>query len=135
MRLVTKLASAGLIVVATAAAAVAIKRRARKRNPPHLSAHEDAADEDLGIPVDLGAPGAPDDELEIVEDVTVIATSSGIADVDPEPLAQTAGEGIALEPNAAAHTEIKALRERLPHPGVPQPDAPPPGAPQPGKDA
>jgi hypothetical protein len=41
----------------------------------------------------------------------------GIADVDPEPLAQTAGEGIDVDAVAAAHDDIVELREKLPRHG------------------
>jgi hypothetical protein len=107
MKLATKLVVVGSLIAASAAALVLILIRNRDRL--HRG---DVADADLGLAVDLGDPG---DEL--VAEVTVIATSSGMADVDPEPLAQTSGEGIALDPVAAAHTEIEELRERLPRPG------------------
>jgi len=69
------------------------------------------------VSVNLGRPIEPyDPGDELAEEASVIATSSGIASVDPEPLAETAGEGIALDPVATAHTEIRELRERLPRP-------------------
>lgn len=101
MKLATKLVITGSLFAATA---LAFKRNRVRRG--------DVAGADLGLAADLGDPG---DEL--VEAVIATATGSGIASVDPEPLAQTAGEGIALDPVAAAHTEIEALRERLPRPG------------------
>jgi hypothetical protein len=107
MKLVTKLLITGSLIVA--AAFTLIMMRGRRRRTSH---QDDIAGEDLALSIDLGDPG---DEL--AEEVTVIATSSGIANVDPVPLAQTAGEGIALDPIAAAHTEIEAIRERLPRPG------------------
>jgi len=58
---------------------------------------------DLGLTADLGDPG---DEL--VEKLLVIATSSGIAGVDPEPLAQTAGDGIPLDPVATTQASCRA---------------------------
>lgn len=42
---------------------------------------------------------------------------TGIADVDPVPLTQVAGEGIDLDRDVQAHTEIAEQRERLPQPG------------------
>lgn len=38
----------------------------------------------------------------------------GLADVDPQPLAQTAGEGIDPDENDKAHRSVKEQRERLP---------------------
>jgi hypothetical protein len=118
MKLMTKLVIIGSVVVATAAAATLViiqRKRDRRRQDEDqdegTAVQRDDSD-DLGVASDLGDPG---DELG--EDIVVIATSSGMADVDPEPLAQTVGEGIALEPTEAAHTEIQELRERLPHPG------------------
>lgn len=49
------------------------------------------------------------------EDMRAVATESGIADVDPEPLSHVAGEGIDLDRDIAAHEEIADLRDRLPH--------------------
>jgi len=111
MKLVTTLVLAGSLI----AAAGWLLGRKRDRNAPPAprpQAAESEDDTDLGLAADLGDPG---DEL--AEEVTVIATSSGIAEVDPEPLAQTAGEGIALDPVEAAHTELEELRARLPRPG------------------
>jgi hypothetical protein len=105
MKLVTKLVITGSLI----AAAVLVIVRTRKRDQLLRGTPAGA---DLGLAVDVGDPG---DEL--VEEVSVIATTSGIADVDPEPLAQTAGEGIPLEPVEAAHVELGELRERLPRPG------------------
>jgi hypothetical protein len=42
----------------------------------------------------------------------------GIADVDPQPLAQTAGEGIDLDAVQAAHDDIVEQREKLARRGV-----------------
>lgn len=47
-------------------------------------------------------------------DVDEVARHSGIADVDPVPLAQTAGEGIDPDDNDKAHASVKEQRERLP---------------------
>lgn len=43
-----------------------------------------------------------------------VATQSGIANVDPEPLSQVAGEGIDPVRDVAAQNELAALRERMP---------------------
>jgi hypothetical protein len=43
-----------------------------------------------------------------------VATESGIADVDPEPLSQVSGEGIDPVLDTRAHDEIRELRDRLP---------------------
>jgi hypothetical protein len=45
------------------------------------------------------------------------AVGSGIADVDPEPLSNIAGEGIDLDATSRAHRDLRDLRERLPQPG------------------
>jgi hypothetical protein len=42
---------------------------------------------------------------------------TGIAEVDPVPLSHVAGEGIDLDRDVEAHSEIRELRERLPQPG------------------
>ncbi len=47
-------------------------------------------------------------------DLIEVATTSGIADVDPEPLSQVSGEGIDPVRDLAAHEDIKAVRDRLP---------------------
>jgi len=39
---------------------------------------------------------------------------TGIADVDPQPLTQIAGDGIDLDATEAAHHDIPAQRDRLP---------------------
>jgi hypothetical protein len=41
----------------------------------------------------------------------------GIADVDPQPLAQTAGEGIDVDAVDAAHEVVIEQRDRLPRRG------------------
>ena len=38
----------------------------------------------------------------------------GLADVDPQPMTQIAGEGIDPEGNEKAHSSVKDQRERLP---------------------
>lgn len=48
------------------------------------------------------------------ENLVDVATKSGIADVDPEPLSHVAGEGIDLDGDVKAHSELRDLRDRLP---------------------
>ncbi len=107
MKRVTKLVILGSVIAAAGTlVAVLFSRRAHNRQRQVAS-----------VSVDLGRPIEPyDPGDELAEEASVIATSSGIASVDPKPLAQTAGEGIALDPVATAHTEIRDLRERLPWP-------------------
>lgn len=59
--------------------------------------------EDLGI-----------SQADIEEDLRVVATRSGIADVDPQPISHVAGEGIDLDRDLEAHESIKAVRDRMP---------------------
>jgi hypothetical protein len=47
-------------------------------------------------------------------DVDAVARNSGIADVDPTPMTQIAGEGIDPEDNEKARTSVKDQRDRLP---------------------
>jgi hypothetical protein len=47
------------------------------------------------------------------QDLRDVATRSGIADVDPEPLSQISGEGIDLERDVRAHNDIEEQRERM----------------------
>ena len=54
------------------------------------------------------------DDPSITEaDLVIVAVESGIADVDPEGLAQM-GEGIDLEANEAAFSDVRDLRDRFP---------------------
>lgn len=50
------------------------------------------------------------------ENLVDVATKSGIADVDPEPLSHVAGEGIDPTRDVKAHEDIREVRERLPRP-------------------
>ncbi|NVB80403.1 MAG: hypothetical protein HOV81_18570 [Kofleriaceae bacterium] len=59
--------------------------------------------EDLGI-----------SQADIEEDLRVVATRSGIADVDPQSISHVAGEGIDLDRDLEAHDSIKAVRDRMP---------------------
>ena len=108
MKRVTKLVILGSVIAAAGTLVMVFFRR-RAHNRIRWVA---SVSVNLGRPIE---PYDPGDEL--AEEAIVIATSSGIASVDPEPLAQTAGAGIALDPVATAHTEIRDLRERLPRPG------------------
>lgn len=47
-------------------------------------------------------------------DVDEVARHSGIADVDPEPMTQIAGEGIDPDGNEKAQESVKNQRDRLP---------------------
>jgi hypothetical protein len=51
---------------------------------------------------------------ELDDDLRAIATESGIAAVDPEPISHVAGEGIDLDRDVAAHERIAEQRNRLP---------------------
>lgn len=71
--------------------------------------------------VDAGPRGRdaePDDNTGAstagAHDLADVATESGIADVDPEPLSHVAGEGIDPVRDVEAHEDVAALRERLP---------------------
>jgi hypothetical protein len=94
MKLLSKMLGIGLIV----AAAIAYDRQ-RLRRAGRL---------------DVGSSGvgdvSPEVDVEIVTDAVII----GIAEVDPEPLANVAAEGI--DPDAAdeAHSSVSEQRERLP---------------------
>jgi hypothetical protein len=52
-------------------------------------------------------------EKQINDDMRDVATRSGIADVDPEPLSHVAGEGIDLDRDVSAQKDIKEQREKL----------------------
>jgi hypothetical protein len=61
----------------------------------------------LGAPAPGGLGAAPIMDAEIVQHM-------GIAEVDPEPLAQVAGEGIDLDANDAAHRRTPGPRKNVP---------------------
>jgi hypothetical protein len=62
----------------------------------------------------VGEPELPSEDPSITDaDLVVIAVESGIADIDPEGLAQM-GEGIDLDANEAAHESIASQRDRMP---------------------
>lgn len=90
MRLATKLATNIIVAGGTIAAAVVLKKLVRFRRGKHA-----ALDEPLG-------------------DMVAVATESGLAEVDPQPISHVAGEGIDLDRDVAAHEEIAELRARLP---------------------
>jgi len=52
-------------------------------------------------------------DKEIDNDMRDVATRSGIADVDPEPLSHVAGEGIDLDRDVNAQKDIKEQREKM----------------------
>lgn len=95
-----KLATNIVVVGGMIAAAVLLKRLVRARRAMNATPTDE---------VGLGARDVLD------EDMRAVATESGIADVDPEPISHVAGEGIDLDRDIAAHQEITDLRERLPH--------------------
>jgi len=105
MKLRTKLATNAVVAGALIAAAVMLKKLVRSRRGAHATPTDEAS---------FGGDIASAAELN--EDLVAVATESGIANVDPEPLSQVAGEGIDLDRDVAAHQEIAELRERLPRP-------------------
>jgi hypothetical protein len=95
MRVATNIIIAGGLI----AAAVVLKKLVRSRRGANVTPTDE-----LG----LGATDLPEPDL------AAVATESGIANVDPVPLSQIAGEGIDLDRDIAAHQEIPELHERLP---------------------
>lgn len=89
-----------VVVGGIIAAALVLKRLVRVRRRAGAS----QASNEVGL-------GAHD---VLGEDMRAVATASGLANVDPVPLSQVAGEGIDLDGDVAAHQEIADLRERLP---------------------
>ncbi len=96
MRLFRKLLGIGLL-----AASIAYVRGRRR-------AHRIARGAEVSFDDLVGTSVAVNDDL--IE----VATTSGMTDVDPEPLSHVAGEGIDLERDLEAHDSIKDLRDRLP---------------------
>jgi hypothetical protein len=99
MRFLRKLLGAALI------GAGVVYLRGRRKALAMARGAEEAFDDRFGTSVP--------NEADMIE----VATTSGIADVDPEPLSQVAGEGIDPVRDLAAHDDIKALRDRLPRRG------------------
>jgi hypothetical protein len=97
-----KLAHNVVIAGAVIAAAVIVKKLVRSRRHAKITPAVTATEGGLAAP-----------ELR-AEDLTAIATRSGIADVDPQYISHVAGEGIDLDRDVAAHEEILEQRERLP---------------------
>jgi hypothetical protein len=87
------------------AAALVLKKVVRSRRGEPVTPTNEA---ELGVTPDLTVE-------QVDENLVAVATESGIANVDPVPLSQVAGEGIDLDRDIAAHEEIAELRERLPH--------------------
>lgn len=119
MRLVRRLLGFGLL--AASVLIVRGRRRAARAVDATLGASDVDFDDSMspaGTPsvenVDLDnsvGTSMPANENENLVDV---ATKSGIADVDPVPLSHVAGEGIDLEGDVKAHSELRDLRDRLP---------------------
>lgn len=103
MRLATNIIVAG----GTIAAAVLLKMVVRYRRGKH-GAHDE--------PLAGLAAVDPDGELTVatISELVAVATESGLAEVDPEPISHVAGEGIDLDRDIAAHEVIAELRARLP---------------------
>jgi hypothetical protein len=51
-----------------------------------------------------------------LEDATHIARESGLADIDPQPITHTAGEGIVPGEDEEARANVQDVRDRLPTP-------------------
>ena len=107
MKLTTRLATNIVVAGGMFAAAVMLKKLVRSRRTEHVT------------PTDEAQFAGHDDPgfaalRELDDDLHAIATESGIANVDPEPLSHVAGEGIDLDRDIAAHREIAEQRERLP---------------------
>jgi hypothetical protein len=111
MKLATKLATNVVVAGGMLGAALLLKRLVRSRR----GAHETPTDE-TGFGRFAGRHDEPGYEAlsALDDDLRAIATESGIANVDPEPISHVAGEGIDLDRDVAAHREIADLRERLP---------------------
>jgi hypothetical protein len=100
MRLVRRLLGFGLLA-ASVLFVRGRRRAARALNNP-VGADELHFDDSIGTSVPAN------------ENLVDVATQSGIADVDPEPLSHVAGEGIDPDGDLKAHTELRDLRDRLP---------------------
>jgi hypothetical protein len=107
MRLATNIVIAGV----TIATAVVLKKLVRSRRGAQLTPVDETG---FGRFADRHASPGFEALGELDADLRAIATESGIANVDPEPLSHVAGEGIDLDRDVAAHREIADLRERLP---------------------
>lgn len=105
MKLRTKVATSSIVAGAMIAAAVMLKKLVRSRRGAHVTPTDEAS-----FGGDLATSAL------LSEDLVAVATESGIADVDPEPISHVAGEGIDLDRDVAAHEEIPEQRARLPRP-------------------
>lgn len=103
MKLVRRLLGFGLL-----AASVLFVRGHRRARAVVAAPATDDSDFDRHV----GTSVAANDNTN--EDLVEVATTSGIADVDPVPLSNVAGEGIDPEREMRAHTELRDLRDRLP---------------------
>lgn len=107
MKLATNIVIAGV----TIATAVVLKKLVRSRRGAQLMPSVDT-----GFGRFAGRHDEPGYEAlsTLDDDLRAIATESGLANVDPEPISHVAGEGIDLDGDLAAHREIAEQRERLP---------------------
>jgi hypothetical protein len=105
MRLATNI----VIVGAMIGAGVLLKKVVRSRRAEPIMPGDDILPGEENRPIEDVVMGQ-----NVSEDMVAVATESGIADVDPEPISHVAGEGIDLDRDIAAHEEIADLRERLP---------------------
>jgi hypothetical protein len=96
MRLVRKLLGFGLL------AAGVVYLRGRRRALRTARGADVRFDDSVGTSVPVN------------ENLVAVATQSGLANVDPVPLSHVAGEGIDLDADVQAHTELEELRERMP---------------------
>lgn len=104
MKLATKLATNIVVAGAMIGAALMLKKLVRSRRAGHVTPTDEAQ---FAGYEGFSAMAELDDNLH------AIATDSGIANVDPEPISHVAGEGIDLDRDVAAHQEIAEQRERL----------------------
>src|SRR5690349_11401623 len=102
MNLATKLATSSIVAGVMIGGALILKKLVRSRRAGHVTPTNET---------EFAAGTVAIAQLE--EDLAVIATQSGIADVDPEPISHVAGEGIDLDRDIAAHEEIAEQRDRL----------------------
>jgi hypothetical protein len=106
MRLATNIVIAGI----TIGTAVVLKKLVRSRRGAHVTPTDET-----GFGRFAGEHDEPGYQAlaTLDDDLRAIATESGIANVDPEPISHVAGEGIDLDRDVAAHREIAEQRQRL----------------------
>lgn len=103
MKVATKLATSSIVAGAMIGVALILKKVVRSRRAAHVTPTDET---------EFAAGTLAVAQLE--DDLAAIATESGIANVDPEPISHVAGEGIDLERDIAAHEEIAEQRDRMP---------------------